>query len=46
MTWTSSTGVGDPDSNWTYQIVAVNETGELLARSTRIGEHDFEQTIP
>lgn len=46
MTWTSSTGVGDPNSNWTYQIVAVDDTDQMLARSTRIGEHDFEQTIP
>jgi hypothetical protein len=46
MTWASSSGVGDPENNWTFQVVAVNELEEMIARSTRIGEHDFEQTVP
>jgi hypothetical protein len=43
--WSSSNGVGDPDNNWTYLVVAVNASNEELARSNHCGEHDFEANI-
>jgi hypothetical protein len=40
-TWSSSSGVGDPLHNWTYSVLAVDDTEQELCRSNRIGEHDF-----
>jgi hypothetical protein len=40
-TWLSSSGVGDPGNNWTYLVVAVDAAGAEMARSARVGEHDF-----
>jgi hypothetical protein len=41
FTWSSPQGVGDPDHNWTYQLVAASASGEALCLSNRFGEHDF-----
>jgi serine protease len=41
MTWSSSAGVGDSSNNWTYLVVAVDDVGQELQRTNRIGEHDF-----
>jgi hypothetical protein len=41
-TWSSSNGIGDPDHNWTYQVIAVGATEQELCRSNRYGEHDFD----
>ena len=43
--WSSAGGVGDPDNNWTYLVIAVNATGAELARSDRVGEHDFAAAV-
>jgi hypothetical protein len=40
-TWSSSSGVGDPSSNWTYLVVAMDASQQELTRSNRVGEHDF-----
>jgi hypothetical protein len=45
-TWSSSNGIGDPDHNWTYLVIAVDETEAELARSNRVGEHDFDCEVP
>jgi hypothetical protein len=45
-TWSSLAGVGDPDHNWTYLVMAVDGSENELARSNRAGEHDFEADIP
>jgi hypothetical protein len=45
-TWSSSAGVGDPDHNWTYLVVAIDDSENELARSNYGGEHDFEGDIP
>jgi hypothetical protein len=45
-TWSSAGGVGDPASNWTYLVMAVDATGAELARSERVGEHDFAAAVP
>jgi hypothetical protein len=44
--WTSSAGIGDPSSNWTYQIVAMSGSGQELCRSNRFGEYDFGSQTP
>jgi hypothetical protein len=40
-TWSISNGVGDPDHNWTYVVVAVDSGDQEMCRSNRFGEHDF-----
>ncbi len=45
-TWTSPNGVGGPDHNWTYMVLAVNSLGVELCRSNRFGEHDFRTDVP
>lgn len=45
-TWSSSNGVGDPDNNWTYLVIAVDATEQELCHSNRIGEHDFGMSVP
>ncbi|MBN1424745.1 FG-GAP repeat protein [Candidatus Fermentibacteria bacterium] len=40
--WSSSHGIGDPNSNWAYVILAVSSTESELCRSGRAGEHDFD----
>ncbi len=41
ITWSSTAGVGDPGHNWTYEVTAVNASGEAMCISDRLGEHDF-----
>lgn len=45
-TWSSTAGIGDPDANWTYLVMAVDNVEDEMARSNRFGEHDFEADIP
>jgi hypothetical protein len=45
-TWSSSAGVGDPDHNWTYLVIAVDRSENELARSNSAGEYDFQMDIP
>jgi hypothetical protein len=40
-TWSSPSGIGDPNNNWTYMVLAVNAAEEELCRSNRVGEWDF-----
>lgn len=44
--WLSPYPVGDPMSNWTYLLSAVDEFETELARSNRVGEFDMELEIP
>lgn len=44
--WESPNGIGNPDSNWIYLVIAVDETESELARSNRAGEWDLEGDIP
>ena len=46
LTWSSASGVGDPENNWTYQVIAVDAIGLDMARSNRSGEYDFGWDIP
>jgi hypothetical protein len=45
-TWSSSSGVGDADHNWTYLVIAVGGSDQALCQSNRIGEHDYAADIP
>jgi hypothetical protein len=40
--WSSPNGVGDPDWNWTYLVLAIGHYGQEMARSNRFGEFDFD----
>ena len=40
-TWSSPNGIGDPNSNWTYVVMAVDETEAEITRSNRVGEWDW-----
>jgi hypothetical protein len=40
-TWSSPSGIGDPDHNWTYQIIALDASLQDISRSNRFGAHDF-----
>jgi len=40
-TWSSPAGIDNPDTNWTYQIIAVDGSETELGRSNRFGEHEF-----
>jgi hypothetical protein len=42
--WSTANGVADPDSDWTYVIVAVDIAGQELVRSNACGDHDFDMT--
>jgi hypothetical protein len=46
LTFSSSNGIGDPNYNWTYLIVAVDDIDQEITRSNLFGEHDFEEDIP
>jgi len=45
-TWSSETGVHDPDANWSYLVIGVDGSQEECARSNRVGEFDFEANPP
>jgi hypothetical protein len=40
-TWSSPNGIGDPTSNWTYMVMAIDETEAEITRSNRVGEWDW-----
>ena len=39
--WSVGNGIGDPDSNWTYLLGAVDTTGQERETANRIGEFHF-----
>ncbi len=45
-TWSCINGVGDPDHNWTYLVVAVDGAEQELGRTNYFGEHDFDTDVP
>ena len=44
--WSSPEGVGDPANNWTYLLVVTDHFGQEIARSLRVGAHDFSLVAP
>ncbi len=44
--WSSANGLGDPDLNYTYMIIAVNAYGEEVVRSNYYGQFDFGTGTP
>jgi hypothetical protein len=45
-TWASGNGIADPDNNWTYLVMAVDDVDQEVTRSNYCGEHDFGIDIP
>ena len=43
--WFISNGLGNPNHNWTYLILAVDAAEQEITRSTRYGEYDFSTQI-
>jgi hypothetical protein len=43
-TWSSPDGIGDPDHNWTYQVVAIDASLQDISRTNRFSEHDVSTT--
>lgn len=40
-TWSTTNGIGDPDHDWTYMVIAVDGSENELARTRYGGENDF-----
>jgi hypothetical protein len=45
-TWSSPNGIGDPENNWTYLVMAVDDTENEITRSNRVGEWDWGMEVP
>ncbi len=45
-TWASGSGIGNPDSNWTYLVVAPDPLEQEICRSNRVGAHDWAVETP
>jgi len=45
-TWSTTTGIGDPEAHWTYIAIAVDGSGDELTRSLRLGEYEYECCFP
>jgi len=45
-TWTTTDGIGDPDTHWTYITIAVDGSGTILTGSNRLGEFEFQCSFP
>ena len=39
--WSTPNGIGDPDHNYSYMVIAVDGSQRELTRSNRVGEFDF-----
>ena len=44
--WTSANGISDPDAQWSYQIIAVDDFDIELSRTNKVGEYDFDEDLP
>ncbi|MCU0613024.1 MAG: hypothetical protein MUE60_14710 [Candidatus Eisenbacteria bacterium] len=40
-TWSTPAGIGDPATNWTYRVIALDASSDVLTMSGRSGEFDF-----
>jgi len=45
-TWQTTGGVGNPDENWTFIVLAMDSVDSELERSNRVGIIDFGLEIP
>jgi len=43
--WGTPEGIGDPEDNWTYMLIAVDAYDRELLRTNRVGEFDFVTVI-
>jgi hypothetical protein len=44
--WSTPSGIGDPDHNYSYMVIAVDSSQLELTRSNRLGEFDFGTNVP
>lgn len=44
--WTTEEGIGDPDNNWTYLVIAVDRQERERYRTDRVGVHEYGISIP
>jgi hypothetical protein len=44
--WSTANGISNPDSEWTYMVIAMEPAGAELCRSNRLGEREFETQTP
>lgn len=40
-TWSTAEGIGDPDANWTYLVIARNPQNQSMWQSNRVSEFEF-----
>jgi hypothetical protein len=45
-TWSTPSGIGDPDHDFSYMVIAVDGSQLELTRSNRVGEFDFSVSVP
>jgi hypothetical protein len=45
-TWSSPFHWGDPANNWTYLVLAVDASDQVIGMSNRVGEFDFDFATP
>lgn len=46
LTWSTTNGIGDPENNWAFIVLAVNDSEQELGRSNRVGEYDASLPMP
>lgn len=39
--WSTTQGLGDPERNWTYLVIATNPQNQVMWQSGRVAEHEF-----
>ena len=44
--WSSPNGIGDPDIEWTYLLIPVDDSNTEIIRSNRLGERNLQMDIP
>jgi len=44
--WSSPNGIGDPDIEWTYLLIPVDNSDTEIIRSNRLGERNLQMDIP
>ena len=43
--WSSPNGIGNPNENWTYLVIAVDDAESEITHSNRAGEQDFDTSF-
>ena len=46
MSWSTTLGIGNTSSNWSFRVAAATLGGDVLYQSNRVGEWDFGADVP